>query len=126
MHNNRKQRSVKFLVIYMIMALLFLASVKLHIHTPEGASSADHGSAVSISSLADDFVVKSVDDEINVTPDSVLKMKQDSISIFAVFLLVAITVASLCAAFIGRMRESLTRLPLTPFYGAPSLRAPPQ
>jgi len=126
MRKNRKQLSVKFLIIYMIMALLFLTSVKLHIHTPEGASSADHGSAVSISTLSDDFMVKSVGDEINVSPDSVLKMKQDSIGIFAVFLLVAVILSVLCGAFIGRLRENLAQLPLTPFYGAPSLRGPPQ
>ena len=125
MRKNRKQPSVKILIMYMIMALLFLTSVELHIHTPESAASADHGSAVSISSFTDDLMTENDSDEIKVSPDSVLKVKQDSISIFAVFLLVAVILAVLCRIFIGRLRESLAQLPLTPFYGAPSLRAPP-
>jgi len=113
------------LVMYMIMALLFLTSVELHIHTPESAASADHGSAVSISSFTDDLMTKNIRDEIKVSPDSVLKVKQDSIGIFAVFLLVAVMLTVLCRVFIGRLRENLARLPLIPFYGSPSLRAPP-
>ena len=125
MRRSPKQLSVKILVIYMIMALLFLASVDLHIHTADSASTADHGSAVSISSITDDLMDKSTGDEINVSPDGVLKVKQDDIGVFAVFLLVAIMLAVLCATFIGRLRGNLALLPLAPFYGAPSLRAPP-
>lgn len=125
MRKNRKQQSVKILVMYMIMALLFLTSVELHIHTPESAASADHGSAVSISVFTDDLMTESDSDEIKVSPDSVLKVKQDIISIFAVFLLVAVMLTILCRIFIGRLRENLAQLPLTPFHGAPSLRAPP-
>ncbi len=125
MRKNRKQQSVRILVMYMIMALLFLASVELHIHTAESASTADHGSAVSISSFADDLMAQSADDEINVSPDGVMKVKQDDISVFAVFLLVAIMLTVLCPTFIGRLRGNLALLPLAPFYGTPSLRAPP-
>jgi hypothetical protein len=110
---------------YMIMALLFLASVELHIHTAESASTADHGSAVSISSFTDDLMAEGSGDEINVSPDGVMKVKQDDISVFAVFLLVAVMLAVLCPTFIGRLRGSHALLPLAPFYGAPSLRAPP-
>ena len=125
MRKSRKQLTVKILVMYMVMALLFLTSVELHIHTPESAASADHGSAVSISSFTDDLMTERVSDEIKVSPDSVLKAKQDSIGIFAVFLLVAVMLAVFCRVFIGRLRENLAQLPLIPFYGAPSLRAPP-
>lgn len=125
MRKSRKQLSVKILVMYMVMALLFLTSVELHIHTPESAANADHGSAVSISSFTDNLMNENVSDEIKVSADSVLKAKQDSINIFAVFLLVAVMLAVLCRIFIGRLRESLAQLTLSPYYGAPSLRAPP-
>ena len=125
MRKSPKQLSVKILVMYMIMALLFLASVDLHIHTADSASTADHGSAVSISSIADDLMDNSTGDEIKVSPDGVMKVKQDDISVFAVFLLVAVMLAVLCPIFIGRLRGSHALLPLAPFYGAPSLRAPP-
>jgi hypothetical protein len=125
MRKSPKQLSVKILVMYMIMALLFLASVELHIHTAESASTADHGSAVSISSFTDDLMAEGSGDEINVSPDGVMKVKQDDISVFAVFLLVAVMLAVLCPTFIGRLRGSHALLPLAPFYGAPSLRAPP-
>jgi hypothetical protein len=125
MRNNRKQLSVKILVIYMVMALLFLASVDLHIHTADSASTADHGVAVSISSFADDLMDKTTGDEINVSPDGVLKVKQDDIGVFAVFLLVAIMLAVLRPTYIGRLRGTLALLPLPPYHGTPSLRAPP-
>ena len=125
MRTSQKQLSARVLVIYMIMALLFLTSVELHIHTAESASTADHGAAVSISSFADDLMVESNNDEIIVSPDGVMKVKQDDINIFAVFLLVAVILAVLCQVFIGRLRGSLALLPLAPFYGTPSLRAPP-
>ena len=125
MRTSQKQLSARILVIYMIMALLFLTSVELHIHTAESASTADHGAAVSISSFADDLMVDSNGDEIIVSPDGVMKVKQDDINIFAVFLLVAVILVVLCQAFIGRLRENLALLPRAPFFGSPSLRAPP-
>ena len=113
------------LVIYMITALLFLTSVEIHIHDQETAANADHGFAVSISSLANGFTPENVGDEITVSPESVLKVKQGSINLLAVFLLIAIMVTVLCRTFIGRLRESHIQLPVIPFHGTPPLRAPP-
>ncbi len=113
------------LIIYMISALLFLTSVELHIHTQETAATVDHGFAVSISSLAGDFVNGDISDKITVSPDSVLKVKQSGMSILAVFLLIAVMLTVLCRTFIGRLRESHAQLPFIPFHGTPPLRAPP-
>ena len=125
MQKQRKQLSIRMLIIYMITALLFLTSVKLHIHTGEHASAVDHGQAVSISSIASDLTADGVNDEVNVSPDSLLKLKQGSESLYAVFLLIAVMLAVLCRTFIGRLRESHTQLPFIPFHGTPPLRAPP-
>ena len=126
MLNNKKQLSIKMLIMYVITALLFLTSVEVHIHTQETASTVEHGFAVDISSFASDLMPDGSSNEIIVSPDSVLKVKQSSVSLLAVFLLIAVVAAVLCRTFIGRLRESQTRLPLIPFRGTPPLRAPPQ
>ncbi len=126
MRKNKKQLSIKMLIMYVVAALLFLTSVELHIHTQETAATVEHGFAVDISSLVSDFVHQGSSDEIIVSPKSVLKVKQNSVSLLAVFLLIAVMSAVLCRTFIGRQRESHTRLPLFPFRGTPPLRAPPQ
>ncbi|MBE9561100.1 MAG: hypothetical protein IMF15_09950 [Proteobacteria bacterium] len=125
MSTQQKQKSIKMLVIYMITALLFLTSVEIHIHDHETSASVDHGFAVSISSLASDLMTEGVDGEITVSPESVLKIKQSSVNLLAVFLLIAVMVTVLCRTFIGRLRESHTQLPVIPFHGTPPLRAPP-
>ena len=128
MRQNKKQLTIKMLVMYVITSLLFLTSVELHIHThtKETAATVEHGFAVDVSSLASIFLPEGSNNEIIVSPDSVLKVKQSSVSLLAVFLLIAVIAAVLCRTFIGRLRESQTRLPLIPFYGTPPLRAPPQ
>jgi len=113
------------LVIYMITALLFLTSVEIHIHDDKAAAIADHGQAVGISSLASNLLPEGSSDEITVSPESLLKVKQISINLLAIFLLITIMVTVLCRSVIGRLRESLTQLPIIPFYGTPQLRAPP-
>jgi hypothetical protein len=125
MHKQQKKLSIGMLIIYMITALLFLTSVKLHIHTGEHASAVDHGQAVSISSITSDLATDSISDEVNVSPDSLLKLKQGSESLYAVFLLIAVMLAVLCRTYIGRLRESHAQLPFIPFHGTPPLRAPP-
>lgn len=125
MRKQQKQVSIRILIIYMITALLFLTSVKLHIHTGEHASAVDHGPAVSISLVASDLTTDGISNEVNVSPDSVLKLKQGSESLYAVFLLVAVILTMLCRTFIGRLRESHAQLPFIPFHGTPPLRAPP-
>ena len=126
MLKNKKQLTIKMLIMYMISALLFLSSVELHIHTQETAATVEHGFAVDISSLASNLMHQGSSDEIIVSPESALKVKQSSLSLLAIFLLIAVLVAVLCRTFIGRLRESQTRLPIIPFYGTPPLRAPPQ
>ena len=125
MYKNRKQLSTKMLIIYMVTALLFLTSVEIHIHTQDTAANADHGFAVSISSIANDYIAEDVNDEITVSTDSALKVKHSNVSLLAVFLLIAVMLTVLCRTFIGRLREGHTQLPLIPFHGTPPLRAPP-
>lgn len=126
MQKFKKQHSARILIIYMISALLFLTSIELHIHTQDTAASADHGFAVAISTIAGDLSFSNTSDEINVSPDSVLKVKQISISLLAVFLLVSVMLGLLSPVFTGRIRESCRLLPVIPFHGTPPLRAPPQ
>ena len=126
MLKNKKQHSIKMLIMYVITALLFLSSVELHIHTQDTAATVEHGFAVDISSLASNLMHQGSSDEIIVSPESALKVKQSSLSLLAVFLLIAVMAAVLCRTFIGRLRESQARLPIIPFYGTPPLRAPPQ
>lgn len=121
-----KQRSTKMLVIYMISALLFLTFLELHIHTKEAASSADHGSAVSISSFFSELTPAGDSDEIKVSPDGVLKVNQGNFSILAVFLLAALIALFVFYARVRRLREINALLPDLPFHGTPPLRAPPQ
>ncbi len=125
MNISQKQQSAKMLVIYMITALLFLTSVEIHIHDQDAATTADHGFAVSISSLATDLAPAGASDEITVSSESVLKIKQGNQTLLAIFLLIAIMVTVLCRTFIGRLREGHTQLPVIPFHGTPPLRAPP-
>lgn len=113
------------LVVYMITVLLFLTSVKIHIHDHEAAAASDHGSAVSITSIASNFSPEGSSEEITVSPDGALKVKQNSVDLAAVFLLIAIMVIVLCRTFIGRLREIRSQLPVIPFYGTPPSRAPP-
>ena len=126
MLKNKRQLSTKMLITYVITALLFLTSVEVHIHTQETAATVEHGFAVDISSFASDLMSEGRNNEIIVSPDSVLKVKQSSVSLLAIFLLIAVMATVLCRTFIGRLRESHTRLPILPFYGTPPLRAPPQ
>lgn len=128
MRQNKKQLTIKMLIMYVITALLFLTSVELHIHThtKETAATVEHGFAVDISSLASRLIPNDSSNEIIVSPDSVLKVEQNSISILAVFLLIAVLAAVQCRTFIGRLREGQTRLSIIPFRGTPPLRAPPQ
>ena len=109
----------------MVTALLFLTSVEIHIHSQDAASTADHGFAVSISSIANELMPENSADEIVVSPDGALKVKQNTVSLLAIFLLIAVMVTVLCRTFIGRLREGHTQLPLIPFHGTPPLRAPP-
>ena len=123
---NNKQHSIKMLVMYMITALLFLTFVEVHIHTQNTAATVEHGVAVDISSIADNIKREGGNNEIIVSPESALKAKQSSVSLLAVFLLIAVMAVVLYRTFIGRLRESQARIPILPFYGTPPLRAPPQ
>ena len=114
------------LIMYVITALLFLTSVELHIHTQETAATVEHGFAVDISSFAGNLMHQGGSNEIIVSPDSALKVKQSSVNLLAIFLLVAVLAAVQCRSFFGRVRESQTHLPIIPFHGSPLLRAPPQ
>ncbi len=126
--NSNKALSVKLLVIYMISALLFLSSIELHIHTHEAAASADHGSAVSITSLLNDFSSKFAAQEsaseIEVSPDGMLHAHQNAPNMLAIFLLLVLIVTIFIPVSISRIRKLHCRIE-RPFYGTPSLRAPP-
>jgi len=119
---------MKLLVIYMISALLFLSSIELHIHTHEAAVSADHGAAVSITSLANDFssqlAAQETASEIEVSPDNMLHAHQSAPNILVMFLLLVFIASIFIPVFASRNQES-TNLSALPFYGTPTLRGSP-
>ena len=123
--NSNKQFSGRMLIIYMISTLLFLTSIELHIHTHEAAASADHGYAVSISSMSTDLAGENTADEISISPDGLLKVHHSNPGIIAVFLLLILILAIFSRITTTPHREAkLTQE--RPFYGTPALRAPPQ
>ena len=125
MLKKHQQFTARMLIMYVVAALLFLTSVELHIHTHEAAPVAEHGFAVSISSLDSNFVPNLVSEEINVGTDGVLKIEHDTVSFMAVFMLVAVVLVALRQIFVGRLRENYVRILTIPFRGLPPLRAPP-
>ncbi len=125
MSRSNKQFVSKTLIMYMISALLFLTFVELHIHTQEAAVMESHGYAVSITAPANDLVNDASDNEISINPDSILKIKQTSNSMLAVFMLIAVLITVLCRTFIDRLRETNKQLPVIAFHGTPPLRGPP-
>ncbi len=125
MLRNQQKLTARMLIMYVVVALLFLTSVELHIHTHDAAPTAEHGFAVSISSLDSDFVPHLASEEINVGTDSVLKVEHDTVSFMAVFMLIAVLLIALRQTFVGRLRENYVRISSIPFRGLPPLRAPP-
>ena len=123
--NSVNQLSIKALIIYMISALLFLSSIELHIHTNDTAATADHGYAVSITSLSNNINNLNVSGEIEVSPDSMLKMQYSAPNILAIFIVLALICSLLIQIFTLRIRDQYFTCTL-PFYGTPALRAPPQ
>lgn len=123
--NSRRQLPMKTLVLYMISALLFLTVIEVHIHNSIGAATADHGFAVSISSLDTALLPTGSSDEIKVSPDGMLKAKQNIVSLNAVFWPVVILLIILTQAIIGRLREDPIHYPEILFHRSPPLRAPP-
>jgi hypothetical protein len=120
-----KQLSTRLLILYMISTLLFLTSIDLHIHPDDGSVAADNEAAVHISSLAGDITSTDKQDEISISPDGVLKVKEADPGVSAVFLF-ATLIALLCSfECVRRIRDIRTRFPERPFHGTPSQRAPP-
>jgi len=123
--NSGKQLSVKALIIYMISALLFLSSIELHIHTSDAAAKADHGYAVSITSLSNNLSNLNISGEIEVSPDGMLKITHSAPNILAIFLVLALICTLFIQIFTLRTRDQYFTAAL-PFFGTPALRAPPQ
>ena len=120
--NKNKQVPLQALIMYMISALLFLSSNQLHIHSKEAADYVSHGSAISITDLSNNLI--DIATEIEVSPDGMLKVQHGSINLLAVFLLLALTITSFIQTSITRQKKAHATSQL-PFYGTPSLRAPP-
>ena len=121
--NSDKQFSTKLLIIYMISALLYLSSIELHIHTEDAASYSSHGSLVSITTLSNNLI--DIANEIEVSPDGMLKAQQNVPNILAIFLLLTLIISVFRTLSIPQINDPHTTIKL-PFYGTPSLRAPPQ
>jgi high-affinity Fe2+/Pb2+ permease len=126
MNRFRKQNQIHMLIMYLISALLFMASVDLHIHAgDESVLVEQSSSAVHIGTIADKFAVDQNSDEVNINPSGVLKSGHSSFVVLAIFLLTTLIVACCrfdCTARILEIPPRLTRLA---FHGTPPLRAPP-
>jgi len=121
---NRKLLTMRLLIMYMISALLFLTSIDLHIHSHTRAVSAGQDIAVHITSVADDLISSEKTGEINISPEGVLKDSQYSYSVLAVIIIVAL-VAVLRYFTSVYIRDIQILFQQLPFYGTPTLRAPP-
>lgn len=122
---SQKPLSIKILIMYLISALLFLTSTDLHIHDLEAAATAEHGSAVSISTISSGLLSSSIEKEIKVSPDGALELQHINFNLIAIFLFIALVALFIRHSFIPRIREINALLPNLQFYGTPPLRAPP-
>ncbi|MCW8934514.1 MAG: hypothetical protein OQK98_07295, partial [Gammaproteobacteria bacterium] len=117
--NSGKQLSINALIIYMISALLFLCSIELHIHTGDTAANADHGHAVSITSLSNNLDNLNISDEIEVSPDGMLKIKHSAPNMLAIFLVLTFICTLFMQILILRTRDQHFTSKL-PFFGTPA------
>ncbi|MCW9046605.1 MAG: hypothetical protein OQK46_00890 [Gammaproteobacteria bacterium] len=122
--SSAKQLPTNALIIYMISALLFLCSIELHIHTGDTAINADHGSAVSITSLANNLDYLNISNEIEVSPDGMLKIKHSAPNILVIFLVLTLICTLFLQILTLRSRDQHLASKL-PFFGTPALRGPP-
>jgi len=121
---NSQQLSTRLLIMYMISALLFLTSIDLHIHSRAQAVSAEQDITVHITSVVSDINKSDKADEVQISPDGLLKANQYSFNVLAVIILAAL-IAVLCYISCVRIRDIQTLFPQLPFHGTPTLRAPP-
>ncbi len=119
-----KQFSIKVLMLYLISTLLFLSSIDLHIHTKKAAAVEDHGSAVSITKFTSNLFNFDTSDEIEVSPDGMLEVQHTTPDLLAVFLLLVLVIAVFTRISVYSIDNTSAKLGL-PFFGFPSLRAPP-
>ena len=122
----KKQAGLKAMIIYMIFALLFLTSLKLHIHTGDAVILSDHGAAVSIS----DFVSIDVQSmtsagEVEINPDGLFKLIKKTVAFALMLLTVLLALPLVCRFCIHRKLKLVVPRQIQPFFGAPILRAPP-
>ena len=114
------------MVIYMIFALLFLSSMKLHIHTGDAAVLADHGAAVSISDFTSlDALSMPLAGEIEINPDGLFKLVKKVVEFALILLTVVMALLLVCRACIRRKFIFIIPRQILPFFGSPVLRAPP-
>jgi preprotein translocase subunit SecG len=121
-----KSPTIKYLILYLIMSLLFVVSVKLHIHTGDTADYSSHGSSVAVSSI--DHLASTdhqLFGETEVSPDKFLNKITASIAVAIIIpaSLVVFPVYRYCASVFSETDETITSLP---FAGTPPLRAPPR
>jgi len=121
---NGKQISTRLLIIYMISAVLFLSSIELHIHTHEAAATADHGFAVSITSLPDNLADINNAHEIEVSPDGMLHAHYSTPEFLSIFLLLILIVAVFSQICIIQTRNAFIHFKPR-YFVTPLLRAPP-
>lgn len=112
---------------FMIISLLFVVSVKLHVHLGEDAMQSSHGYAVAISIPGSDLAgaVQEYPDEVQVGLDKftskLLKNIQTALLLITAFILLPI----ICRFCIRQFFETENHPFSLPFAGTPPLRAPP-
>lgn len=122
-----KQLGWKLMISYLIISLLFVVSVKLHIHSAEHVAEADHGSTVAISGVGSDIAKEQhlTSGEIQVGLDkfssSIFKNLQVTLFIVVTLILLQV-IRHYCVA---RLDDDSAIIYTLPFAGTPPLRAPP-
>lgn len=113
---------------FMIISLLFVVSVKLHVHLGDAAMQSSHGETVAISIPGSDLAgaIHEYPDEVQVGLDKFTSKLLKNIVTALMFITAFILVPIICRYCIVKFAESDTPVFYLPFAGTPPLRAPPR
>jgi len=123
-----KQHAKRYLIIYLIMSLLFVVSVKLHVHLGEDAFHSSHGETVAVSIAGSDMAGLQHEhlDEVQVGLDKFTSKILKNIVSALIFITAFLVLQLACIYCIRRLTRSDVPVFSLPFAGTPPLRAPPR
>jgi len=123
-----KQHAKRYLIIYLIMSMLFVVSVKLHVHLGEDAFQSSHGETVAVSIPGSDMADLQHEylDEVQVGLDKFTSKILKNIVSALIFITAFLVLQLACIYCIRRLTRSDVPVFSLPFAGTPPLRAPPR